>query len=169
MKFVFNCRDRLEEKLQKFPAYFIEALLSSNILLVLCELDDNDTIAACGITGVSNYLVLYVEKGYRDRGIGAQILKVTIDAARKRGLSFVALAVSSNNTPAVHLYSKHGFRVFRFFRKFGFIVMMLPLTYKGELAYTFLHITCSTLPETVILHTIDFLMSVVRWIRSWHH
>jgi len=162
-------KDRLEEKLQDFPEYFFRVFLSSCKILVLCELSNNRMIAGCGITRVSNYLLIYVEKAYRDQGIGRGVLKLTIDEARKQGLGFVALAVSSDNAPAVRLYHRCKFREVRAFEKFGFIVMMLPLTQKGELIYAFLRTLCSSLPETIMLRAIEFLMGVTGRVRTWVH
>jgi len=158
-------KDLLEEKLRDFPKYFYRVFLSSCKILVLCELNNN-TIAGCGITRLSNYLLIYVEKAYRGQRIGRRIVRLTIDEARKQGLSFVALAVSSDNVLAVRLYYRCEFRVIRVFDKFGFIIMMLPLTQKGELIYASLRTLCSSLPEAVMLHTIEFLMSVVGRIRT---
>jgi len=171
MKFSVNHweKDRLEWKLRDFPAYFNRVFLSSCKILVLCESSNNHTIAGCGITRVSNYLLIYVEKAYRGQGIGRRILKLTIDEAREQGLGFVALAVSSNNAPAVRLYHMCEFREIRVFEKFGFIVMMLPLTRKGELIFASLRTLCSNLPETVMLRAIEFLMGVTGRVRTWVH
>lgn len=160
-------KERLEKKLRNFPEYFFRVFLSSCRILVLCELENSRTVAGCGVTRVSSYLLIYVETAYRGLGIGERILKFTISEARKQGLDFVALAVSSSNTPAVHLYYRCKFREIRVFKKFGFILMMLPLSQKGELIYAFLRKLCSSIPETAMLQTIEFLMSVTGRIRTW--
>jgi GNAT superfamily N-acetyltransferase len=170
MKFLvsYGENNRLGEKLRAFPAYFHKVFLSSCKILVLCELNSKHAIAGCGITRVTNYLLIYVEEAYRGYGIGKRILELTVNEARKQGLGFVALAVSSNNVPALRLYRRCKFREIKAFKKYGFIIMMLPLTQKGELLYTFLRRFCLNFPEAVMLYAIEFLMGVTKQIRTFY-
>jgi len=53
---------------------------------------------------------IIVKKGYRDIGIGSEMLKQLIAQARKRGLKIVTLGVFATNDRAKHVYEKLGFR-----------------------------------------------------------
>lgn len=50
-----------------------------------------------------------VAKGCRGNGLGSQLLKAALDAARSYGLERVALVAYSDNKPAIKLYETHGF------------------------------------------------------------
>lgn len=53
----------------------------------------------------------YVDEPSRGRGIGAQALLFAEDVCRDRGLRFLRLEVGRENTRAVRLYERSGFRV----------------------------------------------------------
>ena len=48
--------------------------------------------------------------GYRDVGIGSEILKTLISQAKKIGCRTVYLSVFSSNERAIHVYEKIGFK-----------------------------------------------------------
>ena len=144
VKFLSGHGEQLREKVQGFP---LASELASSGLLVVFIVNDNDAVAACGIRSIFNVLVLYVEEGYRGRGLGSEVLAKTIDVAQKRGLNFVTLSVSSDNITAFHLYSKCGFKEVAYLRKPNLILMMIPLNLKGRFVCEFLKDTCSFLPN----------------------
>ena len=164
MKFIVSSGGRFIRKMQDFPTRFANGFLSSKLLTV-CVMNDFDVVAACGILNLSNYVLYYVKEAYRGQGLGAQIIEETINAARKRGLLFLHSSVSTSNVPSLRLQNKF-FRKIVYLKKWEYIITMLPLTFRGELLYTFLRLTCSILPETFIAYTIDFLMRVAWWIRE---
>jgi len=49
-------------------------------------------------------------KGYRDIGIGTEMLKTLIAQAKKMGLKMLTLGVFSSNDIAIHVYNKVGFK-----------------------------------------------------------
>lgn len=55
-------------------------------------------------------LGISVAKEYRDIGIGHELMKTALEESRKAGLLLVELGVFANNTRAVHLYQKLGFK-----------------------------------------------------------
>jgi len=59
-------------------------------------------------TGV---LGIAVKRGYRDRGIGTELMRMAEELARGRGLKMITLAVFSTNSRAIHVYEKLGYRV----------------------------------------------------------
>ena len=157
MKFILSNGEQFRENVQEFP--LANELLCSKIL-VACVANNFDVVAACGVRSVFNVLVLHVKEGYRGRGIGLRTLKKAISAARKRGLSFIILSVTTNNVPALNLYSKSGFRGVVGLKKLDLIVMMLPLALKGELAYRFLRMVCSALPNIFLAHIHEWLYKI---------
>ena len=57
------------------------------------------------------YIGLFIKKEFRDKGIGARLMKELITWAKENpGLEKLSLAVFSNNTRAFALYKKMGFR-----------------------------------------------------------
>lgn len=164
MEFILSNGGCLREELQKFPTYYRDAFSFSR-MLITCVVDDNDVVAACGILGLSNYMMYYVEEGYRGRGLGTQMFEKAISVARRRGLNFISSSVSLRNMPSLRLLTKFRFREIVLLKKFDYTIMMLPLTFKGELVYVFLHTACSKLPRTFLAHLIELLMYVAAWIR----
>ena len=147
VKFLLSNGEYFREKVGGFPLAR-EFTLSG--LLVVCTENDERVVAACGIRGLLNSLVLYVKEGYRGRRVGAQLLRKTIQAAEKRQLAFVTLSVSSANVVAFHLYSKCGFKEVLFLRKSSQILMMLPLTFRGKLVCAIFRMIGSLLPNTFL-------------------
>jgi len=153
VKFLLSDGKHLKEKVRSFP--LAEELASSGLLVVGAKNDDT-IVAACGIRSMLNILVLYVARGYRGHGVGAQVLRTTIHAAERRGLNFITLSVSPDNVAALYLYSKSGFRQVVFLEKTRLMVMMLPLTFVGKLAHVFFRLT-SLLPNTFLAYVHTWL------------
>jgi len=145
---------QLGKRVQEFP--LASELASAGLLVVLVDSDSN-AVAACGIRSLFNVLVLYVQESYRGRGLGTEVLVKTLDAARKHGLNFVTLSVSSDNVAAYRIYSTQGFRELVHLRKPDLILMINPLNRKGWVVYEFLKGLCALLPNS-------FLASVHGWL-----
>ena len=145
---------QLGKRVQDFP--LASELASSGLLVVLVD-RNSDAVAACGIRSLFNILVLYVEESHRGRGLGTEVLVKTIDAARRHGLNFVTLSVSSDNAAAYRIYSTHGFKEIVHLRKPDLILMINPLNREGWFVYEFLKSLCTLLPSS-------FLASVHGWL-----
>ncbi|MFT4092170.1 MAG: GNAT family N-acetyltransferase [Niabella sp.] len=52
---------------------------------------------------------LYVDKHYRQQGIGGQLIKTAMDFAKQNGASFVELSTAVDNYTAQSLYEQIGF------------------------------------------------------------
>lgn len=143
----------MRESVQEFA---VANELSCSKILVTCVANNFGVIAACGIRGIFNVLVLEVKEDYRARGIGTETLKRAIVVARKMDVGFIALSVSPDNKAARHLYSKFGFRWIVYLKRPDRAVMILPLAVRGELAYNFLRV-CSVLPNI-------FLARIHEWL-----
>lgn len=55
-------------------------------------------------------LGIIVRSGYRDMGIGTEIMKVLLEQARIMGLKVATLIAFSTNRRAIHVYEKVGFK-----------------------------------------------------------
>jgi RimJ/RimL family protein N-acetyltransferase len=53
---------------------------------------------------------LLIRSGYRDVGIGTEMMKTLIDQARIMGLKVLVLSVFATNERAIHVYKKVGFK-----------------------------------------------------------
>jgi len=93
VKFLLSDGERFKEKVRSFP---LAGELASSGLLVVGTTNDDTVVAACGVRSVLNVLVLYVERNLRGHGVGAQVLRATIESAEKRKLHFVTLCFSRN-------------------------------------------------------------------------
>lgn len=56
------------------------------------------------ITEESELLKISVHPGYRQLGLGKELMKFYIDFSRERGITTFYLEVHSSNQPAIHLY-----------------------------------------------------------------
>jgi ribosomal protein S18 acetylase RimI-like enzyme len=65
----------------------------------------HETLRHGGVLGMG------VAATHRGRGIGAALLRTTLDAALSRGLTRIELVVRVDNEPAIRLYRRHGFEV----------------------------------------------------------
>jgi len=55
-------------------------------------------------------LGILIKSGYRDIGIGTEMMKTLIDQARRMGLKILTLTVFATNKRAIHVYEKVGFK-----------------------------------------------------------
>jgi len=55
-------------------------------------------------------VAISVAKGYREEGIGSELLKVLILESKKLGLKILSIDLLANNERAQHLYQKVGFK-----------------------------------------------------------
>lgn len=166
MKTTLEDRQKLEEKLRDFPSYYSSVLLSRYTSIVVCVTNQKQIVAVCGVQKPLNYLVVYVQEGYRDQGLGTLAVKEAVNIARKSSFNFVNLAVSTENLSALRLYSKVGFQVAALFPRFKFKVMTLPLRFKGRIIYSFFNKVCTLLPETILMHLVLFFMKIVKSFRQ---
>ena len=77
---------------------------------------DGKIVANSGFDLKSGYsthvgdLGIVMRKGYRDAGIGTEMLKVLVSQAEKMGLKMLTLSVFSTNERAKHVYENIGFK-----------------------------------------------------------
>ncbi len=56
-----------------------------------------------------NITNIAVKKGFREKGVGSEVLKALIEVCKKRNLISMTLEVRESNIAARNLYKKHGF------------------------------------------------------------
>ena len=56
-----------------------------------------------GVIGIA------IRNGFRDLGIGIEIMKTLVEQAQKMGLKVLTLSAFATNKPAIHVYEKVGF------------------------------------------------------------
>ena len=56
-----------------------------------------------GVIGIA------IRNGFRDLGIGIEIMKALVEQAQKMGLKVLLLSAFATNKPAIHVYEKVGF------------------------------------------------------------
>ena len=61
-----------------------------------------------GHTGV---LGIAVKRGFRELGIGTELMRMAEQLARERGLRLLTLEVFATNSRAIHVYEKMGYRI----------------------------------------------------------
>jgi RimJ/RimL family protein N-acetyltransferase len=55
-------------------------------------------------------LGIVLKQGYREEGIGTEMLRILVDESRKSGLKLLKLTLFDSNQRARHVYEKAGFR-----------------------------------------------------------
>lgn len=71
---------------------------------VYCQVrQDAEEVKYLEITGLT------VDNQYQKQGIGSQLLKRCLNAAKKSGADYALLLVKPTNRTAIHLYEKFGF------------------------------------------------------------
>jgi RimJ/RimL family protein N-acetyltransferase len=55
-------------------------------------------------------LGIVIKSGYRDVGIGSEMIRVLVEESRKKGLKLLVLRLFAENSRARHVYEKFGFR-----------------------------------------------------------
>ncbi len=110
--------ERYEELKKNCYTYFSKAYANDSCDVVLAE--ENGCCIGTGIvfyydsvpstfntTGKNSYITsMYVDQGYRRKGIGTAILERVIECAKKRGVTVIFLSASEMGRP---LYEKRGF------------------------------------------------------------
>lgn len=155
MRFILGSGEQLKEKLQDFPSPWVNYLLAAKILVI--GVIDDEIVAAYGIRSMFNVVTLYVKEGYRGRGIGGQMFEKLINAARKLGFNFLTAAVFHQNTVALKLFSRFGCRVIKHPKKGNDVIIVCPLTMKGDLTYRFLSMACSMVPDEVLMQATEWI------------
>ncbi|WHZ06313.1 MAG: hypothetical protein OJF59_000065 [Cytophagales bacterium] len=98
---------------------FIQERLDNNESVIFVSLDLDKPIGFTQLYPkyssarvIKNWILndLYVEKEYRKKGIGENLIKTAMDFARQHGAKFVELSTAVDNYTAQSLYEQVGFK-----------------------------------------------------------
>ena len=103
------------EKEAEWLANRLRNMESGKNIAVVAEVDgklvaNSDVIRETGRMSHVGRFGILVAKGYRDAGLGAQIMKTLIEESKKQGLETLYLDVFATNKRAIHLYEKLRFQ-----------------------------------------------------------
>ena len=110
----------IEKEFEEQLKIYFKRAIDNNFVGVLCEIDKK--IVSCAYLAIyerpskifppsgknATVLNVYTYDKYRGRGCCTKVLKVLIDEAKKRNLSYIDLSSSSM---ARSIYKKHGFEI----------------------------------------------------------
>lgn len=101
---------------------FIQSNIGKNPTFVVIA--DERVVGWCDVTPISRTIMAHVGElgmglmdGYREQGIGSVLMQTALHAARKQGLTRIALTVLEGNERAMQFYKKFGFEQEGVFRK----------------------------------------------------
>lgn len=160
MKFILGNGKQWREKSQKALGVKASEFGSSEIMVVCLNYDE--IVGACGVGGMFGMCAEYVKKEYRGQGIGTQAFKKMIEVARRQGLDFISGSPHPDNAVILHILRKLGFREIVRFPEY--ILMMLPLTFKGEIVYSLLCMVFTKLPNNFLDHALAFLRKMKQYL-----
>ena len=88
---------------RNFPIMVAER---AGIVVGWCSLGPHQERTGFRFTGSA---AVYVDKLYRRRGVGGQLLEAILEAGRQRKLHTVLAVVDSENEPSLKMHKEHGF------------------------------------------------------------
>jgi ribosomal protein S18 acetylase RimI-like enzyme len=90
-------------KLEKDEIFYMVAEVDGKVVGV-SEIDRRGGYDShVGVIGIA------IRKGFRDLGIGAEMLRMLVKQSRKMGLKVLTLSAFASNERAIHVYEKTGF------------------------------------------------------------
>ncbi len=113
---VMSAKTTREEEID-WLARALTRLAKDEIIYVVAEVDGkvvaNSEISR-GLTGYVKHtgnIGIAIRDGYRNLGIGTQMMNVLVEQAKKLGLQVLILTAFASNERAVHVYEKVGFSI----------------------------------------------------------
>jgi RimJ/RimL family protein N-acetyltransferase len=90
-------------RLEKDEMFYLTAHLEGKVIAVSEVSRRSGYESHVGVIGIA------IKNGYRDIGIGTEMMKALEEQARKMGLKVLTLTAFATNTRAIHVYKKTGF------------------------------------------------------------
>ena len=95
---------------------FLQSMKDNKYSVFYCAWRNNELVGTGSISSLKRRmnhraeLGLSVVKAEWNNGIGSMLMERLIEYARKNGIEIINLEVRSDNTRAIHLYKKYGFK-----------------------------------------------------------
>ncbi len=70
---------------------------------------NSEIVKGRGYAGHAGVIGIAIKKGFRDVGIGTEMMKVLVEQATQMGLKVLTLSAFATNERAIHVYRKLGF------------------------------------------------------------
>lgn len=92
----------------------LASLEKGGVFYMVAEVDGT-VVASSDIHALSGYekhvgvIGIVIKRGFRDLGIGTQMMLTLVEEARKMGLKVLTLCAFASNKCAIHVYEKIGF------------------------------------------------------------
>ena len=114
LKDLEQMKDTLYSDFDNFWSYNVlkQELENKNTTYIVAK-ENNEIIGFAGISTCLDEATLnniVVKKSHRNRGIGGELLESLIELCSELRMNSFTLEVDTENTPAIHLYEKFGFK-----------------------------------------------------------
>jgi L-amino acid N-acyltransferase YncA len=94
---------RVLSRLEKDEMFYLVAEVDGKVVAVSEISKRGGYEKHVGVIGIA------IRNGFRDLGIGTEIMKTLVEQAQKMGLKVLTLSAFATNKPAIHVYEKVGF------------------------------------------------------------
>jgi len=94
---------RVLSRLEKDEMFYLVAEVDGKVVAVSEISKRGGYEKHVGIIGIA------IRNGFKDLGIGTEIMKTLVEQAQKMGLKVLTLSAFATNKPAIHVYEKVGF------------------------------------------------------------
>ena len=107
-------KDTLYSDFDNFWSYNVlkQELVSQNTTYIIAK-ENSEVVGFAGISVCLDEATLnniVVKKSYRGKGIGGELLESLIELCSDMNMKLLTLEVNTQNTPAIKLYEKFGFK-----------------------------------------------------------
>lgn len=109
-----NWEKKTEDEEADWLKNVLVELENDRIIHIVAEVDGNIITSSSvkirrGVMSHVGELGIIIFQGYRDVGIGTEVVKILLKESQKYGLKIIYLNVFSNNDRAIHVYEKSSF------------------------------------------------------------
>ena len=112
--FTDKCFEELGKKFEPSGRHSFYNDILNSFVVFFCLLENGKVIGTVALKKIDDYTVelkaLYLDSGYRGKGLGTRLINKVIDEARIRGFKSIVLDSMSKYKDALRLYEKCGFR-----------------------------------------------------------
>ncbi len=107
-------KDTLYSDFDNFWSYNVlkQELVNQNTTYIIAK-ENSEVVGFAGISVCLDEATLnniVVKKSYREKGIGGELLESLIELCSDMNMKLLTLEVNTQNTPAIKLYEKFGFK-----------------------------------------------------------